>query len=66
MNVVIDNLGDVVKAGFCDFSDELLVGQTQRTDGPEPALVFGRKLFPGEKNNWHRWNGSEYEVIEAG
>jgi len=59
-NGVIDTSGDLIRAGFTDFSNMLESGQSQRSDAPFPSFVKGNS----DNNHFHRWTGTEWILIE--
>ena len=51
--------GDLLRAGFCDFSSDGAFDSSKeecRTDVPFPAVSRG-------SGSWHRWNGSAWVVV---
>ena len=60
--VIETSTGDLLKAGFCDFTADGSFDsntQTQRTDVPFPAKVRG----DSDETQMHRWNGSAWVLV---
>ena len=58
--VIETTSGDLLRAGFCDFTTDGSFCQagteTERTDAPHPAKVKGDP----DETMMHRWNGSTW------
>lgn len=55
--------GDLLRCGYCDFSDDGSFDsgtETQRTDVPFPGKVRGDT----EEDKMHRWNGSSWVEVD--
>lgn len=57
--IIEDATGDLLAAGFTDFTNQLAAGQSIRTDVPIPAKVKGSH----KNTSFHRWNGAAWEVV---
>lgn len=58
-NGVINASGDLLRAGFTDFTNVLESGQSQRFDAPFPAIT----KLNSDDTQYHRWNGSSWDLI---
>ena len=60
--VIETSTGDLLRAGFCNFSTDgkfNSLTETIRSDVPVPFYVRGKKHAP----TFHRWNGSVWVEI---